>query len=95
MALSLTVTGSLTLDVDGQNRPSGSTGSALAIAASGGTAPYTYRLVGEPPLGLGFGADGKFTGQPLGRGSSVVRVFVQDSATPPNFICEDQTLVIS
>ncbi|MFN2461946.1 MAG: beta strand repeat-containing protein, partial [Candidatus Velthaea sp.] len=52
-----------------------------SVVASGGTAPYTYRLdVGSLPPGLTLGADGTLSGTPTTAGTYSFVVAVSDSA---------------
>lgn len=69
----------------GSPMPSGVVGAgyAQALAAAGGTGPYTYAIIGGlPPTGLAiFGAN--LFGTPGAAGTFLFTVQVTDSATPP------------
>jgi len=79
--LSITVTGSLTITTS--SLPDGTTGVAYSapVAASGGTAPYTWSLAdGSNPLpdGLGLGSAGTISGTPDRAGDFSFTVMVTD-----------------
>ncbi|MFP2903838.1 putative Ig domain-containing protein [Pyxidicoccus sp. 3LFB2] len=54
---------------------------SLQLAASGGTLPYTWVLAGGSlPSGLRLGANGRFSGTPVGAGTFAVTLRVQDAS---------------
>ncbi|MWK32792.1 hypothetical protein GEV43_01070 [Actinomadura sp. J1-007] len=46
----------------------------------GGTPPYTWKVAGEPPKGLGVAPDGTLTGRPKEAGTSTFTVTMADGA---------------
>jgi len=55
-------------------------GSYAVLAATGGTAPYTWQLcAGVLPPGLNFDPTGRITGSPEGSGSALLLVRATDS----------------
>lgn len=95
MAITISQTGTLKLNVDGLGRIRGG-GGAIALSASGGTAPYTFTIVaGSLPPGCTLSPDGSIKAQSLHRGTALIRVRAVDSGSPPNFIDSDQSVVIS
>jgi hypothetical protein len=71
------------LSVTTTSLPSGTVGVAYSaqLAATGGTAPYTWSSAGLP-AGLSLSASGAITGTPTAAGSTPVSVKVTDSSTP-------------
>src|SRR5262249_27506213 len=56
----------------------------VQLQASGGTAPYSWRLVqGTLPDGVGLTTTGLLVGRPRGPSTSAIVVEVADSGTPP------------
>lgn len=53
------------------------------LTASGGTAPYTFTLVGALPPGLELRADGRISGSPILAGAFAFGLEVSDAAPPP------------
>lgn len=95
MALTISQTGTLALHADGLGRIRGG-GGGISLSASGGTGPYTFGIVaGSLPPGCTLSSDGQIKAQALHRGTALVRVRAVDSASPPNFVDSDQTVVIS
>lgn len=54
---------------------------AQVLAASGGTPPYAFQIVGTLPAGLSF-ANGIISGTPTAAGSFTISVSVSDSSSP-------------
>ena len=50
------------------------------LAASGGTAPYSWRYYQNPEIGLALAEDGLITGTPTAVGSHEMNVVVEDAA---------------
>ena len=81
-AYSITITGT-TLAIVTTSLPSGTVGVlySQALAASGGTPPYTWRLTGSTlSVGLTLATSGTFSGTPTTAGSFTYQVTVSDSA---------------
>ncbi|WP_239133504.1 ExeM/NucH family extracellular endonuclease [Rugosimonospora africana] len=72
-------TGTVTVTNPGtQNATAGTAITALSLAASGGTAPYTWTATGLP-AGLSISPDGTISGTPTDAGTSSVTVTATDS----------------
>ncbi|AXC11423.1 Serine protease, subtilase family [Acidisarcina polymorpha] len=66
------------------------------LAASGGTAPYTWTIsAGTPPAGLTLSSAGALTGTPTTAGSSSFTIKVTDSEATPQTATLAATLVIN
>ncbi|HWG75152.1 MAG TPA: putative Ig domain-containing protein [Acidimicrobiales bacterium] len=68
-----------------------------ALAANGGTPPYTWSLVpgSTLPAGLSLSADGTITGTPTAQGTSTFSVEVSDSASPPSTATKAFSLTVN
>src|SRR2546425_26689 len=66
----------------GSPLPAGTVSGAYSgsIAASGGTAPYSFGTYGAPPAGLALGAGGSWSGTPTLASASTFMVNVRDAA---------------
>ncbi len=76
--------------------PSGTVGApySAALAAAGGTAPYTYSLMsGILPAGLTI-SNGQISGTPAAAGTFLATIQVTDSSTPPVFAFSQLEIVI-
>ena len=81
----LTVQAAAPLSVTTASLPNGTVGTAYSatLAASGGTAPYTWTLAtGSLPVGLTLSSSGAITGTPTASGTSNFTVQATDSANP-------------
>ncbi len=68
---------------------------AETLAASGGTAPYTWAITaGALPTGLSLGTSGQISGQPSVSGSFQVTIQVTDSTTPAGTATRNFSLVV-
>src|SRR5665213_666047 len=73
-----------TLSISTTALPSATVGTVYsqALAASGGTSPYTWKVsAGNLPAGLSLSTDGLITGPPTVRGKATVTVTVTDAAS--------------
>ncbi len=78
--------------------PSGQVNSAYSgtLAASGGTAPYTWTLSsGLLPTGLSLGAAGQISGTPTASGTSSFTVKVTDSSSPLQSATASLSIVVA
>jgi len=84
------------LSVTTTSLPSGTVGVAYSaqLAATGGTAPYTWSSAGLP-AGLSLSASGAITGTPTAAGSTPVSVKVTDSSTPQLSVSAQLNLVVA
>lgn len=87
--------GTITVTTTGDGRISGAS-VAIALVASGGTAPYTWSLLaGTPAPGLNFFSDGSIRGIPQARGTALLLVRSADSASPASFADAWLSVVVS
>ncbi|HVN44344.1 MAG TPA: S8 family serine peptidase [Steroidobacteraceae bacterium] len=95
----LTVNAVTPLSVSTTSLPSGQVGAAYsaALAATGGTTPYTWALTsGTLPSGLALASSGAITGTPAASASNVALTFkVTDSGNPAQSITENLSLTIA
>ncbi len=80
--VSLTVSAP-TIVLDTGTPPPVTAGSAYAqpLAVSGGTAPYTYAVVGALPAGMALSATGELSGTPTAAGTYTFSISITDSST--------------
>jgi Putative Ig domain len=65
------------------------------VAATGGTAPYTWTVsAGSPPTGLTLGTGGQLTGIPTATGSFTFTVKATDSTATPETATRSLTVVV-
>jgi len=55
----------------------------VTLAATGGTTPYSWSVIGSLPPGLNLGSNGTFSGEPAITGTYNFTVHVSDSGSPP------------
>ena len=86
------------LQITTSSLPDGQKGVAykVKLAATGGTAPYTWSLkTGPLPPGLTLSTNGKLAGTPTKRGTYTMTFRVADSASPKGQATATLTLHIS
>ncbi|MGB2635563.1 MAG: putative Ig domain-containing protein [Candidatus Acidiferrum sp.] len=87
-----------TLQVSTTTLPAGATSTAYdaVLAATGGTAPYTWSVLsGSLPGGLTLSASGQITGTPTTSGSSTFTAQVKDSGAPAQSASKSFTISIA
>ena len=77
--------------------PNGVVGIAYtaSIAATGGTAPYTFSFTGALPRGLTMSSTGIIAGTPLAAGTSNFTVRVRDSSATPQTTTANLSIVVT
>jgi hypothetical protein len=96
-ALSMTVTPDVPLSVKTAKLTKASENAPYTptLAATGGTAPYTWAVTGGAlPAGLTLGSNGQFSGQPAAAGTFTFTVQVTDSTVPAETASKSLGLVI-
>jgi Putative Ig domain len=97
--LSITIASSVTaVQITTSSLPGGETGSSYsaALAATGGTAPYTWSLNGGSlPAGLSLSSSGQLSGTPTATGTSSFTIKVMDSGSPAENATSNLSITIS
>lgn len=80
--LTLTITSAVNITISPSSLPSGTVGSSYSqtMSASGGTAPYTWAIIGSGVPGLTMSSAGEFAGNPTTGGTYSIVVRATDAA---------------